>query len=376
MVRLSIIIPVFNEEDALDSVIEGVLQQKNNIIDSTDVSQIELIVVNDASTDNSFTIVSKYTEVKLINLPNRLGYGQSLQIGFENAQTDLIAFLDGDNTYPPRYLTELCREILDSDASMVIASRFLKKGAEISKFRYIGNRFFSWLLSLLTNKQITDATSGMRIFKEDILSELYPLPGGLNFSLAMTIKAICQNLEVNEYPICYHQRIGHSKLNIPKDGYRFLKTIFSIGSLYSPIKVFAAIGGVFIATAILLSIAPLWLYLTQKTIPGYSIYRLIFALVFLAEGINLILFGLLNSFISILKRKSSLYKLNIVATLLIIGGIALNGDGLYQYIATGRVTVPWIRPLVGAILILLGIHLITFNNLVGILPTFGKAKSA
>ena len=149
----------------------------------------------------------------------------------------------------------------------------------------------------------------------------------------------------------------------------FLQSIFYIASLYSPIKIFTLIGVIFIIIGVLLSIAPLKLYFYTKTVPDYYIYRFLFIFLMFVGGLNLVLFGLLNKFITLrLKHRFVSYsKINLLAVVLFIVGIGINYKGIYQYIATGKVHIPWIRPLIGSILFLTGLHLITFSFLSKIL---------
>ncbi|GAI53997.1 unnamed protein product, partial [marine sediment metagenome] len=93
------------------------------------------------------------------------------------------------------------------------------------KLNYLGNIFFSNLISILTRKRITDASSGMRAFNKKILSELNIKSNGLNWEVEMTTKVLKKNLKIKEVPITYNERVGKSKLKPISDGFHFLITI-------------------------------------------------------------------------------------------------------------------------------------------------------
>ncbi|MBN1794833.1 MAG: glycosyltransferase family 2 protein [Candidatus Omnitrophica bacterium] len=226
--KISVVIPAYNESSSIGIVIDKMLRLKRGMPRTTGVSEIEVIVVNDASKDDTARVVSHYAgDVRLINLTSRSHYGGALKIGFKEASGELIAFLDGDCTYPPESLFELYQAQVDHNADLVVGSRFLSAKAKMSKVRYLGNKLFVFLINRMTQKKMTDAASGMRLFKRDILSELHPLPDGLEFTVAMTVRALYKNLKVVEVPICYGQRVGRSKLNIVTDGAKFIGAIFS-----------------------------------------------------------------------------------------------------------------------------------------------------
>ncbi len=97
MLKLSIVIPAYNEEDAIGDIVDRCISEKSNIIKKTPVEGIEIIVVNDGSKDKTGEIIKGYSkEVKLITFERNRGYGAALKAGFEEASGDLVSFLDAD----------------------------------------------------------------------------------------------------------------------------------------------------------------------------------------------------------------------------------------------------------------------------------------
>ena len=153
------------------------------------VSDLELLVVDDGSADQTGTIAEKIEGVTLIRHPKNKGYGAALKTGFCQAKGDLIGFLDADGTYPPEYFPALCQQALNG-SELVIGSRMAGADSEMPVTRKIGNLFFANLLSLLARQRITDSASGMRVFHRDVLERIYPLPDGLNLTPVMSTRAL------------------------------------------------------------------------------------------------------------------------------------------------------------------------------------------
>ena len=149
--QYTIVIPAFNEERAIDQTI-------------TEISNLpvplEIIVVDDASTDKTFELASSHKDVRVIRHTKNRGYGAALKTGFANAKGDLVGFLDADGTYPPEYFPKLCTPALDG-AELVIGTRMTGEDSQMPTTRRIGNFFFAKLLCLLGWQPVTDCASGM-----------------------------------------------------------------------------------------------------------------------------------------------------------------------------------------------------------------------
>jgi hypothetical protein len=188
--------------------------------------------------------------VRLIRHPINRGYGAALKTGFAAASHELIGFLDGDATYPPEQFPDLCKEILEDRADLVIGSRLAGRDTEMPVIRRIGNRFFAGLLSLVGRASVTDSASGMRVVRRSTLELLSPLPDGLNLTPVMSTRAVHERVRVIELPIPYRERVGESKLSVAGDGWRFLRTIIWTALTYNPVRVLGAIGMAGVATAV------------------------------------------------------------------------------------------------------------------------------
>ena len=232
---LSIVIPAWNEEDGIAAIIQRVLAAREPLR-SVGIDDLELLVVDDGSRDGTAEMVARYPEATLIQHPTNRGYGAALKTGFSHARGDLLAFLDADGTYPPEHLPQLVAEI-ERGADLVIGSRMSGAESHMPLVRRVGNTLFAGMVSLVGNQRITDSASGMRVFRRQILPYLYPLPDGLNFTPIMSTRAIHERIAMVEVPIPYQERVGRSKLNVVKDGTRYLQSITWTALSYNPVRI-------------------------------------------------------------------------------------------------------------------------------------------
>jgi len=238
---LSVVIPAYNEENGILEIIERTLPI-SDALKEVGVAGLELIVVDDGSHDRTAEITSQCEGVRLIRHRVNQGYGAALKTGFRHARGDLLGFLDADGTYPPEHFPNLCQALLENDAELVIGSRMAGEDSEMPLVRRVGNVFFATLINLLSRTRISDSSSGMRVFRRDILSRLYPLPDGLNLTPVMSTRAIHEEIKMVEIPIPYEERVGRSKLSVVRDGMRFLSTIVWTALTYNPVRILGGVG--------------------------------------------------------------------------------------------------------------------------------------
>lgn len=238
---LSVVIPAYNEEGGIAEIIERVLAIRPKLADAQ-VDDLELIVVDDGSHDKTADIAARYSQVHLIRQPVNRGYGAALKTGFSQARGNLLGFLDADGTYPPEHFPNLCRVALTENADLVVGSRMSGSESEMPLVRRIGNFIFANLVSLLSNRRISDSSSGMRVIRREALPRLYPLPDGLNFTPVMSTRALHEEMCWREIPIPYKERVGRSKLSVVQDGTRFLYTIIWTAMNYNPVRILGGIG--------------------------------------------------------------------------------------------------------------------------------------
>ncbi|MGB7095705.1 MAG: glycosyltransferase family 2 protein, partial [Anaerolineales bacterium] len=121
MTVLSVVIPAYNEENGIAEIAERVLSVKESLKESG-VEDLELLVVDDGSGDNTAAVAGGIDGVRLIRHEKNRGYGAALKTGFSKANGELIGFLDADGTYPPEYFPQLCQKALNG-SELVIGTR-------------------------------------------------------------------------------------------------------------------------------------------------------------------------------------------------------------------------------------------------------------
>jgi glycosyltransferase involved in cell wall biosynthesis len=252
METLSVVIPAYNEEAGIASIVERMLATAISLEEAG--VGIELIVVDDGSRDRTAAIAASFPGVRLVQHRANHGYGAALKTGFAQASGEWLGFLDADGTYPPEHFPSLLEAGRAQRADLVIGSRMAGSDSEMPASRRAGNLFFASLISLIGSRRISDSASGMRIIRREALPRLYPLPDGLNFTPVMSTRAIHEQLKMVEVPIPYAERVGSSKLTIVGDGIRFLQSIVWTALNYNPVRVLGAVGLACLAIAALIGL--------------------------------------------------------------------------------------------------------------------------
>ncbi|MEM0465341.1 MAG: glycosyltransferase family 2 protein [Candidatus Pacearchaeota archaeon] len=220
--KLSIIIPVYNEEKTIKELIFLVKKVKLPI-------DKEIIVVDDCSKDNSLKIIKKIKGIKLITHKKNQGKGAAVKTGIRHSTGDIIIIQDADLEYDPNEYVQVIKPILDNKAEVVYGSRILKKeNKKSSIFFYFGGRFISFLSSILVFRKITDEPTCYKAFKSDIIKNIKIDGNGFEWEPEITIKLLKQkNLRYIEVPISYKPRaVDEGKKIKFKDGFIAILTLF------------------------------------------------------------------------------------------------------------------------------------------------------
>ena len=274
--KLLIAIPALNEERSIQSIIERSLAARTEIIATSLITEVDITVVSDGSTDRTVELASAYTErIKLIIFPVNRGYGAAIKEAWEQSDAELLGFLDADGTCDPRFFSQLCNTLLAEDADLVLGCR-LNESSKMPLVRRVGNGIFATLLTLLSSARVRDTASGMRVVRRQSLPKLLPLPDGLHFTPAMSARALLsENVRIREIDMPYHEREGESKLRIGKDGLRFLKVIFEAALLYRPARPLAMLGLLWLGLAVVLMLFPTAYYVMHRSVQEWMIYRFV-----------------------------------------------------------------------------------------------------
>jgi glycosyltransferase involved in cell wall biosynthesis len=272
--KLLIVIPALNEEQSIESIIQRSLDARAHIIGRSPVTAVDITVVSDGSTDRTVERARRYTDsVKLIVFEQNRGYGAAIKEAWRQSDADLLGFLDADGTCDPQFFADLCRTLVKAQADVVLGCR-LTQTSKMPLVRQIGNRVFAALLRALSAADVHDTASGMRVVRRASLGGLLPLPDGMNFTPAMTARAVLGTaVKIVEIDMPYHEREGESKLRLGRDTALFLRVIVEAAFLYRPARPLAIVGLVALAVASTWMMRPILFYLEYHRVQEWMIYR-------------------------------------------------------------------------------------------------------
>ncbi len=389
MPSLSIIIPAYNEEGGIIEIARRVLSLAPLLKDAG-VEPLELLVVDDGSSDGTAAKAESVEGVRLIRHERNRGYGAALKSGFKASSGELIGFLDADGTYPPEHFPELCREALNG-GELIIGSRMAGADSQMPLTRRVGNRFFATLLSLVGRQRVSDSASGMRVFRREILERIYPLPDGLNLTPVMSTRAIHEGIVMVEVPIPYSERVGRSKLSIVRDGSLFLHSIIWTALTYNPVRILGLIGLAGVGLAALVMVGLLVARLSGVTSLGpWTVGLLFAALVAGVTGTSIFALGVVfNYLVALFYRRPvqqglfgwSLLKEPLerhfgwLGLLAVTGGLALGSASFLLGLRGWEIGRLWLYLLGSALLLLIGVQLIIYWILVRVLEELNQRES-
>lgn len=250
---VSVVIPCYNEEQAIGGVIDDVRTAMDG-----DPHTYEILVVDDCSTDQTAEVaLSKGTTV--IRRPINGGSGASRKTGILNAGGDIIVMLDGDGTYTAGDIPKLLREFPEFD--QVNGARTSEEGT-YKIMRVPAKWFIRRLATYLSGTSIPDLNTGLKAFKRDVmLKYLWVIPDGFSCVTTMTLAFLCNGHTVKWIPTAYHKRIGKSKFHPIKDTTKYLFTVIRMVMYFNPLKVFLP-SGLFLV--LLGTVLGLWHFSAEK----------------------------------------------------------------------------------------------------------------
>lgn len=200
--KLSIVIPIFNEKKTVKELIRRVQNVDVNL-------EKEIIIVDDDSSDGTRKILEKTNHpcIKIFYHSENQGKGAALQTGFSAATGDIILIQDADLEYDPRDYPKLLEPILDGRADAVYGSRFLGGPHRVLFFwHYVGNKLLTTLSNILSNLNLTDMETCYKVFRKEILDKITLKSKRFGFEPEITVKLAKQKCRIYEVPISYSGR--------------------------------------------------------------------------------------------------------------------------------------------------------------------------
>lgn len=292
--KLLVLVPAFNEEKSLGKVL-GKIPQKIKGVD-----QVDVLVVNDGSTDQTAAI-ARQNGAKVVTHPKNRGLGAAFKTGIDEALkmgADIIVNIDADGQFNPKDIPLLIAPILSGQAQMATATRFKEKAlipANIPPAKLWGNRQFTKLVNFLTGENFTDTQCGFRAYSREAALRLN-LFGQFTYTQEVFIDLLEKGMTITEVPlkVTYFknsQRKSAISGSLLKYGFRALEIILRTFRDYRPLLFFGIPGMAICLPGFILALGSLIYWLVLKKTSPVRMY--------LFTGIVLILFGFLSIFLAL-----------------------------------------------------------------------------
>ena len=232
--KLSIIIPVFNEEKTIHLILD-----KIKAVEMYNEIQKEIIIIDDCSTDNSLRVIENYKnenfglEIQILKHSFNQGKGAALHSGIKYATGEVTIIQDADLEYDPQEFTLLLKLIVENIADVVYGSRFIggKPHRILFFWHSIGNKFLTFLSNMMTNLNLTDIETCYKMFRTEKLQSLNLKEKRFGFEPEVTAKiSKIKGIRIYEVGISYYGRTFEEGKKISwKDGFRAIFCIFKYG---------------------------------------------------------------------------------------------------------------------------------------------------
>jgi glycosyltransferase involved in cell wall biosynthesis len=227
MNAFSVVLPAYNEEAGISSVIDAIRAHN---------PACEIIVVDDGSTDNTALVAESAGSV-VIRHPANAGYGRSVMDGILAASHDVIVISDADGSYPAERIPDLVRKI-DEGFDMAVGARQGTQQFD-SILKAPARLFFKFLVEFTTGSLIPDINSGLRAFRKSQALPYFPdLCQGFSLTTTLTLIYKLTGMFIIYLPIDYRKRIGRSKVHFLRDSLRTLQYVTEVIVTYNPLKLF------------------------------------------------------------------------------------------------------------------------------------------
>jgi glycosyltransferase involved in cell wall biosynthesis len=229
LLPVSVIIPAYNEENAIRRQVEAVRQ----VLSAQGIPH-EIVVVDDGSEDRT-PQEALDARARVLEHPENRGYGAALKTGILVAQYDTIAIVDADGTYPVDQIPALLAQLESAD--MVVGARTGER-VHVSWLRQPAKWFLRVLAARIAERPIPDLNSGMRAFRRDCIRQYFPiLSNRFSFTTTSTLAYLADDYRIVYHPINYYLRVGKSKIR-PRHFMDFIILILRMSMIFNPLKVF------------------------------------------------------------------------------------------------------------------------------------------
>lgn len=296
--EVSVIIPMYNEEEN----VLHTLQEVKNVL--RQYSPFQIIAVDDGSADNTLTLLEQYAsenqEVEVLKHQVNMGMGKALVTGFKNAKGKVIVTLDADLSYDPNYIPLLVWKLHEENADVVIGSQYMHGGKTegIPFIRLFVSKMANRIVGYSMNENISTVTGILRAYRKEVLDSIEIESRGTAINPEILSKAIALDFKIIEVPVTLKGReLGESKVQFKSTTISHLLLTF----YERPMILFGFVGLALCIIGVVSAIYLFYLYLIGQLDPNRPL--MIFMLLTLLSGIQILIFGFMATQISLLKRE-------------------------------------------------------------------------
>jgi len=296
--EVSVIIPMYNEEEN----VLHTLQEVKNVL--RQYSPYQIIAVDDGSADNTLSLLEQYAsenqEVEVFKHPVNMGMGKALVTGFKNAKGKVIVTLDADLSYDPNYIPLLVWKLHEENADVVIGSQYMHGGKTegIPFIRLFVSKMANRIVGYSMNENISTVTGILRAYRKEVLDSIEIESRGTAINPEILSKAIALDFKIIEVPVTLKGReLGESKVQFRSTTISHLLLTF----YERPMILFGFVGLALCIIGVVSAIYLFYLYLIGQLDPNRPL--MIFMLLTLLSGIQILIFGFMATQISLLKRE-------------------------------------------------------------------------
>ncbi|MDP3066367.1 MAG: glycosyltransferase family 2 protein [Methanobacteriaceae archaeon] len=296
--EVSVIIPMYDEEE---NVIKT-LQEVKNVLELYD--QYQILAVDDGSSDNTLKLLNEYAsknpEIKVLKHPVNMGMGKALRTGFEEAEGDVVITLDADLSYDPNYIPLLVQTLQEENLDLVIGSQYMEGGKteDIPFLRLFVSKMANRIVGYAMSDNISTVTGILRAYRKEVLDSIELESTGTEINPEILSKSIALGFKIKEIPVTLKGReLGESKVQFRSTTISHLFLTF----YEKPMILFGFVGLFLCFIGIISAIYLFYLYLIGQLDPTRPL--MIFMVLMIISGIQIIIFGFVSTQISLLRRE-------------------------------------------------------------------------
>lgn len=219
--KLSVVIPCYNEKDTIENLV--------NAVRKTSIQPLEIIIVDDCSTDGTRDVLKEKINVdKIVYHERNMGKGAALRTGFQHATGDVVVVQDADLEYDPQEYHLLYEPIVSGKADVVYGSRFMSGGCRrvLYFWHMVGNKFLTLLSNMFTNINLTDMETCYKMFRREVIQSINIEEERFGFEPEITAKVARGGWRIYEVGISYYGRTYAEGKKIGwRDGFRAIYAI-------------------------------------------------------------------------------------------------------------------------------------------------------